>query len=113
MSALPKIDEANRKKPLCYDPKRNRFIYYDELISESEKVIMLENLTKDQLKKLIVERNRAGSDYTVGTLNGEKFNRDDVVKAIIEDTDFGKMAMDAEVSHLSDLLKQIKRELEK
>lgn len=113
MSALPKIDKANQKKPMCYDPKRNKFIYYDELISQSEKVIMLENLTKDQLKKLIVERNRAGPDYTVGTLTGEKYTRDDVVKAIIEDTDFGKMAMNAEVSHLSNLLKQIKEELEK
>jgi hypothetical protein len=107
------IKGLDRKKPLGYDPKRDRFIYYDEIITGKEKIMPLEGLTRDQLKKLIVERNRVGPHYEVGDLSGRKYTRDDVINAIIEESSFGKMALEAEVSYLTDLLKQIEEALGK
>jgi hypothetical protein len=111
MSPLPIIDEANRRKPLCYDPKRDKFIYYDELVAGSEKIIPLRKLTHDQLKKLVIERNRSGPDYTVQTPGGPKYTRDDVIREINGETAFGKMSMKAEEMSLSRLLKQIEENL--
>ncbi len=111
MPTLPDIKGPDRQKPLCYDPNRDLFIKFDDLITGKEQIVPIESLTHDQLKKLIVERNRVGPDYTMSTLTGKTYTRDDVIKEIIEQTDFGKMAVEAEAMHLSDLLKQIEEAL--
>jgi hypothetical protein len=111
MSTLPLITGPDRDKPLCYDPGRSVFIYYDDLISGKEKVIPLDVLSHDQLKMLIIERNKVGPDYKVATLTGQFYSRDDVVKAIAAQTDFGRMTVQAEASMLSNLLKQIEAAL--
>lgn len=112
MSPLPEITGPDRQKPLCYDPERNKFIYFDEIITGKEKIVPLEKLNHEQLKKLVVERNRAGPDYIVQVLSGAKYSRDDVIKEIRKQSEFGKMSIQAEVSYLSDLLKQIEEALQ-
>jgi predicted DNA-binding protein YlxM (UPF0122 family) len=42
---------------------------------------------------------------------GPKYSRDDMLQEIIDETDVGKQAIEAEVSHLSDLLKQIEENM--
>jgi len=111
MSPLPDIKGPDRKKPLCYDPERRKFIYFDELIAKTEKIIPLERLSHEQLKKLIVERYRAGPDFTMQVLSGAKYTRNDLIKEIRKQTDIGKMTMEAEKSYLSELLEQIKESL--
>ncbi len=110
MSPLPTIDEANRAKPLSYDPKRDKFIYYDELVARTEKIVPLKKLTRAQLKKLVIERNRAGPDFTIQTPSGETRTRDDVVREISQETAFGKMSMEADVMYLNRLHRQIERD---
>lgn len=111
MTSFPTMSDADQKKPLCYDPKRDRFIYYTDLLSKQAKIIPLQHLSHDQLKRLILERNRVGSDYTVTTLNGEHFSRDQVMLEIAQETPFGKMTLEAEASMVSDLLKRIEIQL--
>lgn len=109
---LPDIKGQDRQKPLCYDPKRDKFILYDELIAGKERIVSLEQLTHEQLKKLIAERNRRGPDYKIQWgFSGPTYSRDDMIREIIAETDVGKAAMEAEISHLSDLLKQIEENL--
>ena len=31
--AMPKIDPEHLKKPLCYDPSREKYIFFDEIVS--------------------------------------------------------------------------------
>jgi len=112
MSSLPEITGADRKKPLCYDPKRKKFIYFDDIVAKKEKIVPLEKLNDEELKKLIVERNRVGPDYTVQVLSGEKYSRDDVIREILRQSEFGKMSLRAEADYLSDLLEQISRALQ-
>jgi hypothetical protein len=107
MSTLPEITGPDRQKPLCYDPERDKFIYFDDIITGKEKIVPLDKLNHEQLKKLVIERNQAGPDYTMQVLSGLKYTRDDVIKEIRKQSDFGKMSMQAEVSYLSDLLRQI------
>jgi hypothetical protein len=106
------FSRLEQKKPLCYDPERERFIYFKEIVSGKEKIVPLEKLTHDQIKKLIVKRNRTGPDYTVSTLTGEKRTRDEVVNEIEKESAFGIMTIEAEKDHLSGLLKQIQKMLD-
>jgi hypothetical protein len=108
---LPDIKGPARNKPLCFDPKRHKFITFDELVSGQEKIVPLETLSPADLNNLVIERNRVGPDYTVRSLTGETYRRDDVIRAIEQQSDFGRLTVEAETSHLSDLLKQIRDNL--
>jgi hypothetical protein len=105
---MPKIEGADRKKPLCYDPKRGKFITFDEILSGTEEIVPLERLSAEDLKRLVVERQRVGPDYRVRPMSGPLMSRDAVVRAILRDEPFGLVTIEAESSHLRDLLVQIK-----
>jgi len=110
--ALPEINEQNRKKPLCYDPERKKFIYFDEIVSGKERIIPVDELSEADLKKLIIERHRAGPDYKVQAISGPPLTRDDVVEAIQKDQDFGLVTVQAEKSYLRDFLNRLQQKLD-
>jgi single-stranded DNA-specific DHH superfamily exonuclease len=112
MPPLPNIPDPDRHKPLCYDPTRQRFITYDDILQGKEPIIRPQTLTHEQRKKLIIQRNKVGPDYQIRSLNGEIFTRDDIIQAIEQETDFGRMSMNAEVSMLSDLLEEIQKAID-
>ena len=110
--AIPEPDEANRKKPLCYDPARRKFILFDDIVSGREKIVPLESLSQDDLKKLVIERHRAGPDYRVQADWGSPAqSRDDVVRAIERDEPFGRITVEAETSYLREYLATIQKDL--
>jgi hypothetical protein len=108
---LPNIDEPNRKKPLCYDPARKKFIRFEEIISGTERIVPVDTLSEDDLKKLVIERHRTGPDYKVQAISGPPLSRDDVVQSIKQDEPFGRVTLEAEKSYLRNLLDQIQQNL--
>lgn len=104
---IPQIDDANKKKPLCYDPLREKFIYYDEILAKKEPVVLPSALSKEDQKVLVLERQTAGPDYKTQSISGPLMTRDDVVKAIRNNEKFGLITVEAEISYLDELLKQI------
>ena len=108
---LPKIDSRNIRKPLCYDPIRKKFILYDEIVSGVEKIIPVEVLSPDDTKKLVIERIEKGPDDTMQTISGTPMTKRDIIDAIISDDEIGRMTLEAEVSMLKDLLRNIKSNL--
>ena len=108
---FPKIDEANRKKPLCYDSSRKKFIYYDEIITKKEPIILPTTLCKSDQKKLIIKRQIKGPEYTTQAISGPAMKRNDVVKAIQNNEEYGVVMVEAEISYLTDLLKEIQLNL--
>jgi hypothetical protein len=108
---MPKIEGPDRNKPLCYDPKRDKFITFDEILSGTEQIVPLERLSAADLTRLVVERQRAGPDYRVQVMSGSLMTRDDVVEAILRDEPFGRTTVEADLSHLRDLLTQIEEAL--
>jgi hypothetical protein len=108
---MPNINDADRKKPLCYDPNRKKFILFDEIISGEEEIIPIESLSEDDLKKLVLERHKAGPDYTVQAMSGPPMSRKDVVQAIEEDKPFGRVTIEAEKSYLMGFLSEIRENL--
>lgn len=110
MSPLPMIDEANRARPVSYDPRRNKFIYYDELIARTEKIVPLKKLTHAQVKKLVIERTRTAPDLTMHTPSGETRTRDDIIREISQETAVGKKLMEADVMSINRLHRQIERD---
>ncbi len=108
---LPKINEANLAKPLCYDPSRNKFIYFDEIVSRKEPIVPVDTLSDNDFKKLVIERQRAGPDYKVQAISGPPYSRNDVIRAIEHNEPFGKVTLEAEKSALRDLLAQIQKNL--
>ncbi|MBP6873012.1 MAG: hypothetical protein KBC43_13465 [Bacteroidales bacterium] len=95
------------KQPLCYDPDRMKFIYYDELVSGQEEIIFPDSLSREDQKKLITERLKKGPDDTVQSISGMPYTRDDLIHAIENDEDMGNMTMEAELIMLRDLLRLI------
>jgi hypothetical protein len=110
---IPKIDKENLKKPFCYDPILARFIYFDDIVSGRKKIIPLETLSAADLKKLVLERHRAGPDYRVRATSGPPMLRDDVLQAIEKDEPFGRMIVEVEAQILHDFLAMIQRNMEK
>jgi hypothetical protein len=108
---MPDIDEANRKKPLSYDPSRKKYIYFDDIVSRRAPVILPSTLSKADQKKLVIERQIAGPDYTTQAISGPPMKRDDVVKAIRTNQEYGKITVEAEITYLGGLLEEIKRNL--
>lgn len=105
---MPKIEGPDRNKPLCYDPERGKFITFDEILSGTEQIVPLERLSAEDIKRLVIERQRVGPDYRVQAMSGSLMSRDDVVEAILRDEPFGLATVEADFSHLRDLLAQIK-----
>lgn len=110
---LPEIVGPDRQKPLSYDPAREKFITYDELLSGAEKIVPVETLSHDDLKKLVIERNRRGPEYKMGSISGPTLERNDVISNIEADTELGRTVVMAEASYLSSLLKEIEDALPK
>ncbi len=108
---MPEIDEVNRKKPLCYDPKRHKFIFYNEIVDKIEDIILPSTLSKSDQKKLIIERQISGPDYKSQAMSGPAMNRNDFVKAIQNDEENGVIMVEAEISYLDELLEEIRQNL--
>ena len=109
---LPILDADTQKKPLCYDHARNKFIYYQEIITHKENIIPVDSLSDDDFKKLVIKRVRSSLEFTGGPMTSPFYSHDDTIKAIKGDTKFGKQTLEAEKSMLRDLLAQIDQNLE-
>ena len=105
--SLPEFDKENIKKPLCYNPKNQKFIYYNDIISGKENIVFLDDLSIFDKKLLVIERLKQGPDFTMQTISGMPYNRNDIIQAILSDKEIGKMTLEAEISMLNDLLKRI------
>ena len=102
---IPDMDDESRKRPLCYDPSRAKFILYDEIVSGEEDIVPVDNLSENDLKKLVIERWRVlPKEKKVQAISGPPYTRDDVIRAIEQDEPFGRMTLEAEKSYLRDLL---------
>jgi len=109
---MQEIDKNNMNKPICYDPERKKFITYDEIISGQEKIINLNSLTKEDKKKLVIERLKKGPDFMVQSISGPPYNRDEIIRAINNDEEIGNMSVEAELIMLKDMLDQVSKEME-
>lgn len=105
--SLPQLDEQTRRKPLTMDAATGRFITYDEIIDARGDIPTLDQLSPDQQRALIVERQRVGADYTMGDLNGRVLTREQIIEEIRHQTAFGNMVMQAEIDYLREFLGQI------
>lgn len=109
---LPVIDEASRKRPLCYDPERRIFIYYDQIVSGEEKIIPLAVLTDRALKKLVIKRlMMLPEDTKMISLNGQIMTRDSMVQAVKQEDPDGVEILQMEKSYLEELLNEIQDNL--
>ena len=104
---IPKIEGPDRRKPLCYDPRRQKFITFDEILSGEEPIVPLDDLGSEDLKRLVIERQRVGPDYRVRSMSGPVMTRNDVIAAIERGEEFGRATIEADASHLRDLHAQI------
>ena len=110
--AMPDPGPEGRRRPLCYDPQREKYILYDEIVAGAEKIIPVEHLSESDLKKLVIKRwSVLPAGKTVQSISGPPYSRDDVIRAIERDEPFGKMTVQAEKSMIHDLLEEIERNL--
>jgi len=111
--SLPKFDKETLKKPLCFDPSARKFIYYEEILTGKEKIVFIEDLSKSEKKLLLIERLKKGPQFSMQTMSGKPLSREDLIQAVLEDEEIGRMALEAEMSMLSDLLNRIAGQLNK
>jgi hypothetical protein len=109
--SMPVIDEANRRKPLSYDPLRKKFIYFDEILSRQEAIVFPSTLSEADRQRLVIERQVRGPDYATQAISGPLMRRNDMVRAIENGDAMGKTMVEAEISYLDELLAEIARNL--
>jgi hypothetical protein len=109
---LPVMDEASRKRPLCYDPVRKKFIYYDQIVSGEEKIISLDVLTEAEFEKLVIKRLQAlPKDTKYYTISGLTITRDDMIQSIQQGNPDGLATLQMERSYLAEFLEEIQNNL--
>jgi hypothetical protein len=108
---MPRIEGAAKKVPLCYDPARKKFIFFDDIVAGTHQVIPVETLSAADLKVLIIERQRRGPNYVVQSMSGPPLDRDAVVRAIEHDEPIGRQTVEVETSYLKELLEDIRANL--
>jgi len=112
MGILPEIRGPARRKPVCYDPDTDHFITIDDLEAGRAKIVPLDHLSEEQLKRLVIERNRVGENYKVQMdWAAAPYSKEDIITAIEADTEEGRVAVQADVTYLGGLLKQIEAAL--
>ncbi|GAF95308.1 unnamed protein product [marine sediment metagenome] len=111
MSKIPNIRGLARKKPICYDPNQDRFITIDDIIEGKARIVSIDQLTPEEQKCLVIKRNKVGEEYTVQTISGPPRSREEVIKEIEAETEFGQMTVQAEIMYLKDLIERIKEAL--
>lgn len=109
--ALPVLDKETLKKPLCYNPEKKKFLYYSDLVSGKKKIVYPDALSQEDLNLLVIERLRKGPDFTMQSISGGAFTRDDTIDAIRNNEETGLMTVEAEASMLTDLLQLIEENL--
>lgn len=110
--ALPDISGSNARKPIAYDPLRNKFILFAEVVNGTEPLYPVGQLAPEALKQLVIERLRQGPDFQLQSLGPDApMNRDAVIQAIERDTPFGRMNVEAETAYLEDLHQQLRQAL--
>ena len=109
---FPILDHFDQKKPLCYDSVRDKFIYYQEIITGKEKIIPIDSLSDADFKKLVIKRVRSGPEIIGGPMTSPFHSREDTINAIKSDTKFGQQTLQTEKSMLRDLLAEIERNLD-
>ena len=110
---MPKIEGPARWKPLCYDPERGKFIMYDEIISGIERIVPLERLSPEDLKRLMIVRRlsgTAGEDWEQ-PLSGSRMSWQDTVREILNDEEFGRHHVEGQSSYLRDFLRKIEENM--
>jgi hypothetical protein len=112
MGKMPDVRGPDRPKPITIDPKTGRFITIDDIETRGVVPVPLDALSHDQLVRLVIERNRLGPDYTVQSISGPPLSRDQVMREIEAGTEFGRMAVQAELMALSELLDKIRAALD-
>jgi hypothetical protein len=108
---MPVLEPRNQKQPLCYDPRRKKFIFFGEIATGAEKIIPVESLSEDEAKLLVIERQKTGPNYTMQSISGKPVTRDEMVEAIRKNEEIGNMTVEAEISMLKDLLLEIGKNL--
>jgi len=105
MTLLPEIKGPARKKPVCYDPEKDHFITIDDLEANKAQIVPLDILTDEQLKQLVIERNRVGEDYKhQANWTEPPKSPNDMIKQIEADTELGRVAVEAEIAYLRNRL---------
>ena len=105
--SLPILDNQSAKKPLGYNPLSERFLYYSDIISGREKIVYPISLSQSDKKMLIIERLKKGPDFTMQSISGNPYTRNDIIKAVNDNDEVGIMTLEAEISMLNDLLTKI------
>ncbi len=108
------LDKNARRRPLCYDSKRKKFITFDEIVSGKEKIIPLEALSDKDLRLLVIERwSVLPKHIAVRPMSGPPLTRDEVIRSIQQNEPFGLMTFEAEKTHLENILNNIRLYLDK
>ena len=90
---MPKMGAEGRRRPLCYDPQREKYISFDDIVLGREKIVPIEGLSEEDFKKLVIRRWQSlPEEKTVQSISGPPYSRDDVIRAIEQDEPFGKAA---------------------
>lgn len=122
MSELPELKGPARLKPISYNPDKDKFIYYDDIIQQIDTIYPIDQLTQDQQKKLVLERlqkdletnqieKRENEPVIQMGFGGPALSNDEMINQIKKQTNIGKSIILSEITYLRDYIQNIEEAL--
>ncbi len=97
---LPSIVESAKNRPLSLDKSSGEFIYYDEIEKGLQKITPIDSLNKEQLLKLVLERQFTNIPGSLVVLNGQQFTREELAQEIQQQSKIGRQIFEADINYL-------------
>ena len=103
---LPDIVASAKKRPLSYDPKTKRFIYYTDVLNGMSKIYPIDKLNNEELMQLAIERQLTNEPSQTAVLTGQVFSNEQVADEIRKQTKIGRQLFNADIEYLKFYLSQ-------
>lgn len=100
-----KLSDTERKKPLSYDPKTEKYLYLDDIMKG--KIFSPTDLDEELQKKLTIKRLELEEPFSIESLGA--LNKEQMIEEIHKCTKKGEEIVKAEIKFLKETIEEIKK----
>ena len=100
-----KLSDTERKKPLSYNPKTQKYIYIDDIMKGT--IFSPTDLNEDLQKKLTIERLELEEPFSIESLGA--LNKEQMIDEIRKYSKKGEEIVKAEIKYLKETIEEIKK----
>ena len=100
-----KLNDTERKKPLSYDPKTEKYLYLDDIMNG--RIFSPANLDEEIQKKLTIKRLELEEPFSIESLGA--FSKEQMIEEIQKCTKKGEEIVKAEIKFLEETIEEVRK----